>query len=85
MKLKKLLSLTLIFAVLCTLFGGFAALAKDEYVKADIVSNGNMDMLGTTFGAWEGAGGTENLSTSIYRSSDRSMKLASKDARRIVL
>ncbi|MBR2471626.1 MAG: hypothetical protein IKB55_02970, partial [Clostridia bacterium] len=84
MKLKKLLSITLIVAVLCTLFGGFVALAADEYVEADILSNGNMDLLGTSFGSWTGAGGTENLSTSIYRSSDRSMRLASTDARRIV-
>ena len=58
MKVKKLLSVILILTIFCTLFGSFSSMAakKDDYVTGDLMLNGDMELCGTSFAIWSGAG-----------------------------
>ena len=86
MKVKKLLSVILVLSLFCTLFGGFTALAKDDYVTGDLMLNGDMELCGTSFAIWSGAGdGSSRVTTKLTHSGTRSIRLTSSDATKQVI
>ena len=80
--MKKFLSLVLMLTFLCSLFGGFTALAaEDNLVSGNLLCNGDMELLGTPFGKWHTK--ADYVSLGFARNGERSMKL--KTDGRIIL
>ena len=76
MKLKKTLSIVLVIVAMCSLFGGFTALADeavlaDGLVSGELLIGGNMELIGTSFSMWKGHG---ELSIGFAHSGERSSK-----------
>ncbi|MBR2877605.1 MAG: hypothetical protein IKB92_00735 [Clostridia bacterium] len=72
MKLRKLLSVVLIVATMCSLFGGFTALAaKDDLAKGNLLINGDFELLGTSFTGWAGHG---NLSLDPVHGGEKALQ-----------
>ena len=69
--MKKLLSIMLIIATMCSLLGGFAVLAADEYVKGDLLINGDFELLGTSYTTWAGHGA---LSTDSVHGGEKALQ-----------
>ena len=84
--MKKLLSVVLILTLLCTLFGGIATNAKETFVKGDLIANGDMELLGTSFAFWSGFDNTNSrVSTTIARSGERAAKLSANDGTKQII
>ncbi|MBR2847321.1 MAG: S-layer homology domain-containing protein [Clostridia bacterium] len=84
--MKKLLSVVLILTLLCTLFCGVAANAKETFVKGDLIANGDMELLGTSFAFWSGFDNTNSrVSTTIARSGERAAKLSANDGTKQII
>mgnify|MGYP003298794739 CR=1 FL=1 len=78
---KHILSLILIITMLCSSISGFAA----GMVSADLIINGNMELLGTTYLYWQGASSTDAVSTDIVYSGNRALKMASTTNENLVV
>lgn len=84
--MKKILSLLIAITLLCGVFGGFGALAaKVETKKGELVLNGDMELLGTPYGFWNGAQSADRVSTKIFRSGERAMRLSASDGTRQII
>ena len=79
---KRVLSLTLILAVLFSLFSGtvYAAKKDDGLVEADLVINGDFEMLGTSMSFWNGVAGDKRISNKLAHGGEKALKLSSYDA-----
>ena len=78
---KRVFSLALILAVLFSLFSGTVyAAKKDNLLEADLVINGDMEMLGTSMSFWNGVAGDKRIGNKISHSGEKSLKLSSSDA-----
>ena len=71
--MKKLLSLLLIVTILCTGMATFAS----GLVKANLLVNSDMELIGTTYTYWVGGGNSDRTSTDIYQDGSRALKFSS--------
>ena len=76
---KRVLSLALILAVLFSLFSGtvYAAKKDDGLVEADLVINGDFEMLGPSMSFWNGVSGDKRISNKLAHGGEKALKLSS--------
>ncbi|MBR2973389.1 MAG: S-layer homology domain-containing protein [Clostridia bacterium] len=68
---KRILGLMLALVLLITTFASFGVMAaKENYVEAELLVNGDMELLGEAAAYWSGA----TIETKIVRSGERSLK-----------
>ncbi|MBR2877737.1 MAG: carbohydrate binding domain-containing protein, partial [Clostridia bacterium] len=68
---KRILGFLLVFTLIIATFGSFGVMAaKENYVEAELLVNGDMELLGEAFSYWTGI----NIETKIVHGGGRSLK-----------
>ncbi|MBR2973656.1 MAG: S-layer homology domain-containing protein [Clostridia bacterium] len=83
--MKRFLSLAIVLAIICSIFGTLPAFAKEDTQKGDLLANGDMELLGTPYAFWQGVADNTRISTSITHGGERAMRLYSADATRQIV